>query len=168
MPIKGRAYLFGDHVNTDIIIAGRYCHLPTVEEMASHIMEDHDEKFAGSFIRGSIIVAGKNFGCGSSREEAPAALKAAGVSCIIAENFARIFFRNCINIGLPIFECPDAAKAISDGAIISASVEEGTISVEGLDKTFQSDSFPQFMNDLIERGGLIADAKLRLKERKGK
>jgi 3-isopropylmalate/(R)-2-methylmalate dehydratase small subunit len=168
MTIKGRAYLFGDHVNTDIIIAGRYCHLPTVEEMAAHIMEDFDGDFAGAFIKGSIIVAGKNFGCGSSREEAPAALKAAGVSCVIAENFARIFFRNCINIGLPIFECPEAAKAIKDGAVVSASVEDGRISVEGLDETFQSDSFPEFMNDLIKRGGLIADAKLRLKEQQGK
>jgi len=168
MAIKGRTYLFGDHVNTDIIIAGRYCHLPTIDEMASHIMEDFDGDFAGNFIKGSIIVAGKNFGCGSSREEAPAALKAAGVSCIIAENFARIFFRNCINIGLPIFECADVVKIINDGDIVQTSVEEGTISVEGTEQVFQSDSFPEFMNDLIKRGGLIADAKLRLKALQGK
>jgi len=172
MTLKGRTYLFEDHINTDIIIAGRYCHLASIDEMASHIMEDLDEDFAKEFERGSIIVAGKNFGCGSSREEAPAALKAAGVSCIIAESFARIFFRNCINIGLPIFECSDAVAAIkklsshkgeNDPVLIEASPEKGSIAVDGIDEAFTSDSFPEFMNELILRGGLIADAKLRLK-----
>lgn len=161
MTLKGKAYCFGDHINTDLIIAGRYCHLPA-EEMARHVMEDEDATFVDRFEKGGIIVGQRNFGCGSSREEAPSTLKAAGISCVIARSFARIFYRNCVNIGLPILECPQACQAVEEGHELSIDTTKGTIKDETTGALFQAAPFPEFMRNLIDGGGLMADARRRL------
>ena len=164
MIIRGKTYVCGDHINTDLIIPGRYCHLPT-EEMATHCMEDFDPAFFQTFERGGVIVAGVNFGCGSSREEAPVTLKAAGVACVVAAGFARIFFRNCINIGLPIVESPEAVCRICQGDLLEVDTAAGTVSVGSL--VFKTAPFPPFMQELIARGGLVADARARLASTSG-
>ena len=161
MTLVGKAYCFGEHVNTDLIIAGRYCHLPA-DEMAKHVMEDQDETFVERFEKGGILVAQRNFGCGSSREEAPSTLKAAGISCVIAVSFARIFYRNCVNIGLPILECPEACQKIDEGHTLEIDTTAGTIVDKTSGETFQATPFPEFMKNLIHGGGLMADARRRL------
>jgi len=167
MKRQGRAFVLGDHINTDLIIGGRYCNLPSAKEMATHVFEDLDPDFVNRIEAGDMIVAGSNFGCGSSREEAPVTLKAAGISAIIAHSFARIFFRNCLNIGLPIFECPEAASAIAESSRVQVDTETGAIENRDSGACYQARAFPIFMRELIDRGGLVADARERLSS-KGK
>jgi 3-isopropylmalate/(R)-2-methylmalate dehydratase small subunit len=153
--IEGKAIKYGDNIDTDVIIPAR--HLSTIDpaELASHCMEDLDPDFNKKLAWANIIAAGKNFGCGSSREHAPIAIKASGIDCVIAESFARIFFRNSINIGLPIIECPEAAKEIEDGDEISIDVKTGTIINKTKGKTYTAPPFPEFMEKIMESDGLI-------------
>jgi 3-isopropylmalate/(R)-2-methylmalate dehydratase small subunit len=153
--IRGRVWKYGDNVDTDAIVPARYLNTTSEQELASHAMEDWDATFAANVQPGDIIVAGKNFGCGSSREHAPVALKASGISCVVAENFARIFFRNSINIGLPILECPEAAQATEAGQTLEIDLAEGTIRNVDTGETFVAVPYPEFMLALIEAGGLI-------------
>lgn len=153
--IEGKAIKYGDNVDTDVIIPAR--HLSTIDpaELASHCMEDLDAHFNDKLSWGSIIAAGKNFGCGSSREHAPIAIKASGIKVVIAESFARIFFRNAINIGLPIIECPEAAREIEEGDDISIDVKTGIIVNKTKNKTYTAPAFPEFMEKIMEADGLI-------------
>lgn len=155
MQFTGRAWKFGNDIDTDAIIPARYLNTSEPKSLARHCMEDADASFPQKVAAGDIIVAGKNFGCGSSREHAPIAIKAAGVSCVIAKNFARIFYRNAINIGLPIFECPDAAEDIQEGDQITVDAGKGIITNLTTGKTYQAAPFPEFMQQLIEVGGLM-------------
>ena len=155
MKIKGSVHKFNDNVDTDVIIPARYLNTSDPKELATHCMEDIDAKFSTLVRRGDIIVAGKNFGCGSSREHAPIAIKASGVSCVIATTFARIFYRNALNIALPILECAEAAENINDGDVVTVELATGTIRNETSDMTFKAEPFPPFMQELIEAGGLI-------------
>ncbi|WP_026523617.1 MULTISPECIES: 3-isopropylmalate dehydratase small subunit [unclassified Butyrivibrio] len=152
---KGRVFKFGDNVDTDVIIPARYLNTTDHKELAAHCMEDIDKDFIKNVKEGDIIVANKNFGCGSSREHAPIAIKAAGVSCVIAETFARIFYRNSINIGLPIVECEEAAKEIADGDVVSINFDTGVITDETTGKTYQGQAFPPFMQKIIDSEGLV-------------
>ncbi len=152
---KGTVFKYGDNVDTDVIIPARYLNTTDHAELASHCMEDIDKDFVKNVNKGDIIVANKNFGCGSSREHAPIAIKAAGVSCVIAETFARIFYRNSINIGLPIVECPEAAKAIKAGDVVSVNFDTGIITDETTGETFKGQAFPPFMQKIIDSEGLI-------------
>ncbi|MCS7200213.1 MAG: 3-isopropylmalate dehydratase small subunit [Caldimicrobium sp.] len=153
--LKGRAWVFGDNVDTDVIIPARYLNTTDPEELAKHCMEDADPDFPKKVQRGDIIVAGKNFGCGSSREHAPIAIKASGVSCVIAESFARIFYRNAFNTGLLIIECPEAVKEIQTGDLLEVDIEKGEIRHLSKNKIFQFKPIPQFMRQILEDGGLI-------------
>lgn len=155
MQAKGRVFKYGDNVDTDVIIPARYLNSSDPEELASHCMEDIDREFVNKVSRGDIIVADKNFGCGSSREHAPIAIKAAGVSCVIAETFARIFYRNAINIGLPIIECPEAGRGIEDGDLVEVDFDSGIIYNRTRGTEFQGQVFPEFMQRIIQAGGLI-------------
>ena len=152
---KGRAYKFGDDINTDEIIPARYLNTTNKEDLAKHCMEDADKNFAKSVKAGDVIVAGKNFGCGSSREHAPVAIQAAGVSCVIAESFARIFFRNCINVGLPIVESPEASKSIRDGDILDVNTALGVVKNITKKENYRIEKYPSFMQKIIKAGGLI-------------
>lgn len=152
---KGTVFKFGDNVDTDVIIPARYLNTTDHAELASHCMEDIDKDFIKNVKEGDIIVANKNFGCGSSREHAPIAIKAAGVSCVIAETFARIFYRNSINIGLPIVECPEAAQEINAGDVVSINFDTGVITDETTGKEYQGQAFPPFMQKIIDSEGLI-------------
>ncbi len=152
---KGTVFKYGDNVDTDVIIPARYLNSTTGEELAKHCMEDIDKDFTKKVKQGDIIVAEKNFGCGSSREHAPISIKAAGVSCVIAKSFARIFYRNSINIGLPIIECEEAADAISNGDVVSIDFDSGLITDETTGKTFKGQAFPPFMQKIIDSEGLI-------------
>ncbi|MCH4191149.1 MAG: 3-isopropylmalate dehydratase small subunit [Butyrivibrio sp.] len=152
---NGTVFKFGDNVDTDVIIPARYLNTTDPAELASHCMEDIDRNFIKNVKSGDIIVANKNFGCGSSREHAPIAIKAAGVSCVIAETFARIFYRNSINIGLPIVECPEAARQIGAGDQVSVNFDSGVITDETTGKTYQGQAFPPFMQKIIDCEGLI-------------
>lgn len=154
MKLKGSVHKFADNVDTDVIIPARYLNTSEPKELAVHCMEDIDAEFSGRVKDGDIIVAGKNFGCGSSREHAPIAIKASGVSCVIAASFARIFYRNALNIGLPILECPEAAEAISAGDTVSIDLAAGAIRIENADRVFNAEPFPPFMQELINSGGL--------------
>lgn len=154
MKVQGKAHKYGDNVDTDVIIPARYLNSSAPEELAAHCMEDIDRNFATAVKRGDIIVAGRNFGCGSSREHAPLAIKASGVACVIAETFARIFYRNALNIGLPILECPAAANAIVAGDEVAINLETGEILDLSTTQTFKAEPFPPFMMDLIAAGGL--------------
>lgn len=156
-----RAHKYGNDVDTDVIIPARYLNTSAPEELAAHCMEDIDPMFAGRVRHGDIIVAGRNFGCGSSREHAPLAIKASGISCVVAESFARIFYRNALNIGLPILECSAAANAISAGDEVSVNLETGEIADITTDRTFRAEPFPPFMMELIAAGGLAAYLKAR-------
>ena len=156
-----KAHKYGDNVDTDVIIPARHLNTSDPAELAAHCMEDIDAAFAGRVRPGDILVAGRNFGCGSSREHAPLAIKASGVACVIAESFARIFYRNALNIGLPILECPAAARAISADDEVSVNFETGEIADETTGRTFMAESFPPFMLDLIAAGGLAAYLKGR-------
>ena len=156
MKVSGKTYKYGDNVDTDVIIPARYLNTPDAKELAKHCMEDIDTAFASAVKPGEIMVAGKNFGCGSSREHAPLAIKTCGVACVIAATFARIFYRNALNIGLPILECPEAAKAIKAGDTVSVDFDTGVITDETTGKSFQGEPFPPFMQELIAAGGLAA------------
>ena len=151
----GKVFKFGDNVDTDVIIPARYLNSSDPKELAQHCMEDIDADFVKKVSPGDLIVATKNFGCGSSREHAPLAIKAAGVSCVIAETFARIFYRNAINIGLPIIECPEAAKAIENGDEVEVDFDSGVITNKTKGETYQGQSFPPFMQKIISAGGLV-------------
>lgn len=155
MELRGKAWKFGNDVDTDLIIPARYLNTSDPAELAGHCMEDADPTFSSKVKPGDLIVAGKNFGCGSSREHAPIALKAAGVSCVIAKTFARIFYRNAFNIGLPIFEAPEAADEISEGNEIRIDAGTGTIINLTTGKTYQATPVPPFMQQIIAAGGLI-------------
>ena len=155
MEAKGHVFKYGDNVDTDVIIPARYLNSFDPQELASHAMVDIDPEFAGKVQPGDIIVARKNFGCGSSREHAPIAIKAAGVSCVIAETFARIFYRNSINIGLPIIECPEAAKAINAGDDVEVDFDSGVITDKTTGQSFKGQAFPEFMQKIIKAEGLI-------------
>ena len=156
MDVKGFVHKVGDNIDTDLIIAARYLNTQDAAELASYLMEDYDPEFKKSIAPGDIIVAGENFGCGSSREHAPIAIKGRGVSCVIAETFARIFYRNSINIGLPILECPEACDNIKAGDEVKVDFESGIITDVTLGKSFQAEPFPAFMQALIAAGGLAA------------
>ena len=156
-----KVYKYPDNVDTDVIIPARYLTAPDEKSLASHCMEDIDAAFAGSVEPGDVVVAGANFGCGSSREHAPLALKACGVKCVIAASFARIFYRNAINIGFPILECPEAAAAIQPGDKVTVDFQTGVITDETQGKTFQAAPFPPFINGIIESGGLLKSLKAR-------
>ena len=155
MKFEGTVIKYGDNVDTDVIIPARYLNTSDKKELASHCMEDLDNTFAGRVKKGDIMVAGFNFGCGSSREHAPVAIKASGISCVIAKSFARIFYRNSINIGLPIMECPEAVDAISAGDTVSVNFDTGVITDETTGKTFQAEPFPPFIQKIIADGGLM-------------
>lgn len=152
---NGRVFKYGDNVDTDVIIPARYLNNTDPKDLAAHCMEDIDKDFVSKVNEGDIIVANKNFGCGSSREHAPIAIKAAGVSCVIAETFARIFYRNAINIGLPIIECPEAAKEINSGDVVNIDFDSGIITDETTGKKYQGQAFPEFMQKIIDLGGLV-------------
>ena len=155
MKAQGIVFKYGDNVDTDVIIPARYLNSSDPKELAQHCMEDIDKDFVNNVKQGDIIVADKNFGCGSSREHAPIAIKAAGVSCVIAETFARIFYRNSINIGLPILECPEAAKAIKAGDEVEVDFDNGVITDKTTGASFQAQPFPPFMQEIIKAEGLI-------------
>jgi len=161
--LKGRAWKYGDNVDTDVIIPARYLNVSTAEELAPHCLEDLDPDFAQGVSPGDIIVAGRNFGCGSSREHAPLALKGAGVSCVIAETFARIFFRNAINIGLPILECPEAVAGIEMGNIVAVDLSKGMIRNVDSGEVFYASPYPPFLMEIIGAGGLIPYTRQRLR-----
>ncbi len=159
-----RAHKYGDHVDTDVIIPARYLASQDEKELASHCMEDIDKNFHAKVKTGDIIVAGLNFGCGSSREHAPVAIKASGISCVIAKSFARIFYRNAINIGLAILECPEAAENISDNDEVSINFDTGEIKDLTQNKIYQAEPFPEFIKNMINEGGLMASLKHNLKK----
>lgn len=155
MKVQGKVIKYGDNVDTDVIIPARYLNTSDPKELAAHCMEDLDPGFVKKVQKGDIMVAGKNFGCGSSREHAPIAIKASGISCIIAETFARIFYRNAINIGLPIVECPEAAEDISDGDEVEVDFDTGTITNRTKGKTYNAMPFPEFIQEIIRADGLV-------------
>ncbi|MGQ9668280.1 MAG: 3-isopropylmalate dehydratase small subunit [Anaerolineae bacterium] len=159
MKLTGKAWVFGDNVDTDVIIPARRLNMSTAEELAKYVMEDLDPTLVGKIRPGDIFVAGKNFGCGSSREHAPLALKGAGVACVIAESFARIFYRNAINIGLPILESPEAAHRIRQGDQVTVDLSTGIITNETTGERFQSEPYPEFILQIIRAGGLIAKTR---------
>ena len=156
-----KVYKYGDNVDTDVIIPARYLNAPDEKSLASHCMEDIDANFASTVEAGDIIVAGSNFGCGSSREHAPLSIKACGVKCVIAPSFARIFYRNSINIGFPIMECAEAAEAIQPGDKVTVDFQSGVITDETQGKTWQAAPFPEFVNGIIQSGGLLNSLKAR-------
>jgi 3-isopropylmalate/(R)-2-methylmalate dehydratase small subunit len=155
MKIQGKAWKFGNDVDTDAIIPARYLNTTDPKTLAAHCMEDADPRFASAMKPGDIIAAGKNFGCGSSREHAPIAIKAAGVSCVVAHSFARIFYRNAFNMGLPILESPEAAERIQSGDQVEINLDEGLIVNLTRNETYRAQSIPPFMQKLIEAGGLM-------------
>lgn len=163
MPIQGDVIKYGNNVDTDVIIPARYLNTSEPAELAKHCMEDLDKGFVGKVKTGDIMVAGKNFGCGSSREHAPIAIKASGISCVIAETFARIFYRNAINIGLPIIECPEAAADIQNGDRIELDFDSGRIINHTKSKEYQGVPFPKFMQEIMQADGLINQVKNQLK-----
>jgi 3-isopropylmalate/(R)-2-methylmalate dehydratase small subunit len=159
---EGRAHVYGRDVDTDVIIPARYLNTSDPVELARHCMEDLDPTFVAKVEPGDIIVAGENFGCGSSREHAPIAIKAAGVSVVIAKSFARIFYRNAINTGLPIMEAPDAVDAIADGDRVSVDADTGAVTDETTGATFKAQPFPPFIREIIEAGGLVERTKKKV------
>jgi 3-isopropylmalate/(R)-2-methylmalate dehydratase small subunit len=162
MNAKGKVWKFGNDINTDEIIPARYLNVSDPKELAKHCMEDADPDFVKKISDGDIIVAGKNFGCGSSREHAPIAIKSAKISCVLAESFARIFYRNCINMGLAIIEAPDAAKEIKEGDEVEINFDNGDISNKTSGKIYKAKPFPPFMQDIINKGGLMNKIKSEL------
>lgn len=156
-----KIYKYGDNVDTDVIIPARHLNDPSPAALASHCMEDIDADFAKTVQSGDVVVAGANFGCGSSREHAPLALKSCGVKCVIAQSFARIFYRNAINIGFPILECPEAARAIQPGDEVKVDFQSGIIGDVTQQKTFQAAPFPAFIDGIIQNGGLLNSLKAR-------
>lgn len=167
MILKGKVHKYGDNVDTDVIIPARYLNTSDPKELAAHCMEDIDADFIKKVQPGDIIVADENFGCGSSREHAPIAIKESGVSCVIAKTFARIFYRNAINIGLPILQCAEAVDAINAGDSVEVDTSTGKITNLTNGKSFQGMPFPEFMQQLIVAGGLIAYAQKKVKKCSG-
>ncbi len=159
MTVKGRIHKYGSDVDTDVIIPARYLNTASAAELAKHCMEDIDKDFVANVQQGDLIVAEDNFGCGSSREHAPLAIKTSGISLVIANSFARIFYRNAINIGLPILECPEAVAGISAGDCVSCDLATGIITNETTGKTFTAQPFPPFIQAIIDAGGLLASLK---------
>lgn len=157
--MRGKVWKYGNNIDTDVIIPARYLNDPDPKALASHCMCDIDESFAGKVEPGDIMVGGWNFGCGSSREHAPVSIQASGVSCVIAASFARIFYRNAINIGFPILECPEAAEAINSGDTVSVDTSTGVIKDETTGESFQAKPFPEFIQNIIESGGLLSYLK---------
>lgn len=155
MKVTGKVFKYGDNVDTDVIIPARYLNTSVHKELAAHCMEDIDKDFVKNVKKGDFIVANKNFGCGSSREHAPIAIKASGVSCVIASTFARIFYRNAINIGLPILECDEAVKSINDGDELEVDFSTGVIKNLTKNESYQGEAFPEFMQKIIDNDGLI-------------
>ena len=155
MKAQGLVHKYGSNVDTDVIIPARYLNTANHKELAAHCMEDIDKEFIHRVKQGDLIVADHNFGCGSSREHAPIAIKAAGVSCVIAKSFARIFYRNAINIGLPILECPEASDGIRSGDEVCVDFDTGVITNVTTDETYQAESFPPFIQNIIAKGGLL-------------
>jgi len=164
--LQGKVWKFGDNVDTDLIIAARYLNTSDPEELAKYVMEDADPKFVEKMSRGDIIVAGENFGCGSSREHAPIALKAAGISAVIAPTFARIFYRNAFNMGLPIFELAEAAQ-IDEGDVVEVDMESGEVINKTSGKSYKFVPIPEFMQELVDAGGLIEFAKQEIAQKAG-
>lgn len=162
MKLQGKVWKYGDNIDTDVIIPARYLVTTDPQQLAQHCMEDIDQQFASQVQPGDIIVGGRNFGCGSSREHAPISIKGAGVSCIIAESFARIFFRNAINIGLPILESPEAARDAERGDRLTVDLVAGTITNERTGQTYQASPYPSFVLGIIEAGGLVAYSRNEL------
>ena len=156
MILNGKSIKYGDNVDTDVIIPARYLNTIDKKELASHCMEDIDKEFTKKVEAGDIMVAGYNFGCGSSREHAPIAIKESGISLVIARSFARIFYRNSINIGLAILECPEAVDGIADGDKVEADLDNGVIYNRTTGKSFQTQPFPEFIQKIIQNGGLVA------------
>ena len=159
MNFTGKVIKYGDNVDTDVIIPARYLNTSDHNELASHCMEDLDKDFTKKVQKGDIMVAGDNFGCGSSREHAPIAIKASGISLVIANTFARIFYRNSINIGLAILECPEAVANINDGDVVEADLDNGVIYNRTTGKSFKTQPFPEFIQKIIQNGGLIETIK---------
>ena len=163
MKIKGKTWKFGNNVDTDAIIPARYLNTTSAEELAAHFMEDIDPEFASTVKAGDIVAAGKNFGCGSSREHAPIAMKAAGISCVVAHSFARIFYRNAFNMGLPILECPEGAERIQTGDELEIDLDTGVIENLTRQETYRAQAIPPFMQKLIKAGGLMEYVKESIK-----
>lgn len=161
MNAHGTSHKYGDNVDTDVIIPARYLNTADHTELARHCMEDIDKDFINKIKTGDIVVGGANFGCGSSREHAPIAIKASGISCVVASSFARIFYRNAINIGLPILECPEAASDISDGDELDIDFDSGIITNKTRSRTYKAEPFPDFIKDIIAAGGLLNSIKGR-------
>lgn len=159
MKVNGTVHKYGDNVDTDVIIPARYLNTSDHKELASHCMEDIDIDFVKNVKEGDIIVAENNFGCGSSREHAPIAIKASGISCVIAKTFARIFYRNSINIGLPILECPEAADGINNGDEVEIDFDTGIITDKTTGETFKGNPFPEFIKNIINKNGLLNSIK---------
>lgn len=157
--IEGKTIKYGDNVDTDVIIPARYLNISDIKELTLHCMEDLDAQYFNKIKAASIIIAGKNFGCGSSREHAPLVIKESGISLVIAETFARIFYRNAINIGLAIIECPEAVHDSEDGDEIQVDVQKGLLLNKTKDKTYSIATFPKFMQDIIDAGGLVEYVK---------
>lgn len=162
MHYEGTAFKYGRDVDTDVIIPARYLNSSDPAHLAAHAMEDIDPSFASTVKQGDIVVAEENFGCGSSREHAPRALKAAGVSCVIAKSFARIFYRNAINVGLPIMECPEAVDAIEAGQRVAVDTETGAIANADTGAVFTAEPFPPFIAEIIQAGGLVERTRRKL------
>jgi len=165
LKLKGKVHKFGADVNTDVILPARYMNLSDPASLAKHVMEDIDPEFLARVAPGDIIVATTNFGCGSSREHAPLAIKACGVSCVIAQSFARIFFRNAINIGLPLLECAEAVKETEAGDILEVELSSGEINNISRNKKFIANPYPEFMMGIINAGGLIEYTKAKLQRK---
>ncbi|MFQ5797431.1 MAG: 3-isopropylmalate dehydratase small subunit [Bacteroidota bacterium] len=164
--IRGRVHKYGDNIDTDVIIPARYCTAFTEKELGPHCLEDLDPEFVRKVQKGDMIVGGRNFGCGSSRENAPIAIKGAGVSCVVAKSFARIFYRNAINIGLPILESVAAAEEAETGDEIEVDLSAGTITNLTKSRSYQTSPFPDVIQEIINAGGMVGFAKKRLAERK--
>ena len=161
MNARGPVFKYGDNIDTDVIIPARYLNTQSAAELASHCMEDIDKSFVARVKAGDIMVGAENFGCGSSREHAPVAIKASGISCVIAKSFARIFYRNAINIGLAILECPAASADIENGDEVTVDFDTGVITDVTKGTTYQAEPFPPFIKDMIARGGLMASLKAK-------
>ena len=155
MNVKGKTFVYGDNVDTDVIIPARYLNTSNAEELAKHCMEDIDASFVSKVNKGDVIVAGDNFGCGSSREHAPLVIKTCGVSCVVAKSFARIFYRNAINIGLPILECKEAVTETEQGDTLTIDFDTGIITNETKNKQYVAQPFPPFIQNIIKQGGLL-------------
>ncbi len=161
---EGKAFKYPDNVDTDVIIPARYLNITDAEELSTHCMEDIDPSFVDNVKKGDVIVAGWNFGCGSSREHAPLVIRTCGTGCVIAKSFARIFYRNAINIGLPILECEEAANAIREGDYVTVDFDTGLITDKTTGVSFQAQAFPPFIQNIIEKGGLLASLKSEINE----